>query len=295
MENELTPKTHAKIIGFGLIGIFFVVTFFSTFTIIQPQERGLQITMGKITADLEPGFYITVPFIQNVEHYNMTTRKLDVDIAVTEKGAITKDNQTIGSSMTVFYKIRPDAIRDIKTRYSIPRIEDIVTKTTEQKFKEVVGQNTIFDIAVNQNKITNDVNKAIIASVEGMPFVVENVQITNYDWSDEFDANIKETMNRAQQVKQKEQELLITEKESQKIVKKAEAERQAAILDAEAKAAAGEGIRKYNEEIAKTIDIEKQFRALEIEKIKAEKWNGQYVPSQVFTPIPLDLRGSIQK
>lgn len=290
--NESFPLK--SVIG-GIVAVFLLFVLFSTFVVVQPQEKALQVTMGRITGELDPGFYMNIPFVQGVEKYNMTTQKIDVPITVAEQGAITKDNQTIGSSLTVFYRLKTDKVKEIKTQYSLARIEDIIEKTSEQKFKEVVGQNTIFDIAVNQNKITADVNKAILASVSEMPFTIENVQITNYDWSDEFDANIKETMNRAQQVKQKEQELLITKQEAQKIVAKAEAEKQAAVLNAEAKAATGEGIRRYNEEIARTIDIEKQFRALEIEKIKAEKWNGQYVPSQVFTPIPLDLKGSIQK
>lgn len=246
--------------------------------------------LGQITDEFDSGVHFSIPFIQQIEKFNLTTSKYDVDISVNEKGAITKDNQTIGSSISVFYKLKSDKIKDIKTQYSISRINDVINKTTEQKFKEVVGQNTIFDIAVNQAKISDDVRKAIISSVETYPFVIENVQITNYDWSDDFDKNIKETMNRAQQVKQKEQELLITEKETQKIVKEAEAKKQAAALDADAKALTGEGIRKYNEEIAKTIDIEKQFRALEIEKIRAEKWNGVSVSQQIFTPMPLDIR-----
>lgn len=283
-------------VGIGVVAfLFLIVVLFSTFVIVNPQEKGLQITMGKITNELDPGFYLNIPFLQSIERYNLTTQKLDAMIDVSEKGAITKDNQTIGTSFTVFYRLKPDAVKEVKTQYSIPRIEDIIAKTAEQKFKEVIGQNTIFDIAANQNKITAEVNKAITASVAGLPFVVENVQITNYDWSDEFDANIKATMNQAQQVKQKEQELLVAKQEAQKIVVTADANKQKAVLDAEARAAAGEGQRKYNEEIAKTYEMEKAFREIEIERIKADKWNGQYVPSQVFTPIPLDLKGTFQK
>jgi len=40
---------------------------------------------------------------------------------------------------------------------------------------------------------------------------LSDFKLTNFDWSEDFDAQIKATMQRAQQVKQKEQELLITE------------------------------------------------------------------------------------
>lgn len=290
-EVTISPKT---LILSGITATAVLLIFFSI-NVIQPQERALVMTLGNITDEVGPGLRVTLPFFQGVEKYNMSTLNKSVDISVSEKGAITKDNQTIGSSITVFYRIKQGTLRELKTQYGIDRLEQIIVTTVEQKFKEEVGKNTIFDIAVKQNDVSESVKKAVIGSLSELPITIDNVQITNYDWSDAFDAQIAETMSRAQQVKQKEQELLITEKESQKIVKEAEAKKQATVLDAEANAIRGEGIRKYNEEIAKTIEIEKQFRQLEIEKIKAEKWNGQYVPSQVFTPIPLDLKGTIQK
>jgi hypothetical protein len=51
-------------------------------------------------------------------------------------------------------------------------------------------------------------------------------------------------------------------------------------LRAEAKKKEGEGIRAYNDQIRQTLDIELAFRKLEIEKIKAEKWNGRDTPDQ---------------
>jgi regulator of protease activity HflC (stomatin/prohibitin superfamily) len=112
-------------------------------------------------------------------------------------------------------------------------------------------------------------------------------------------------MNRAQQVKQKEQEKLMAEQEAQKGVVQAEAqkainitiaegEKESAKLRAEAKALEGEGIKKYNESIRANMDLEIELRNLEIQKIKAEKWTGVLVPSQVFTPIPLNLQGTMQ-
>ena len=111
-------------------------------------------------------------------------------------------------------------------------------------------------------------------------------------------------MEQAQKVRQMEQDLLVTEKSAQKQVKeaqaqkealitKAEGEKAAAILNAEAKAAEGEGIRKYNESVQRNMALEIEIRKLEIEKIKAEKWNGQYVPTNNYGPIPVQT-GRIQ-
>ena len=52
----------------------------------------------------------------------------------------------------------------------------------------------------------------------------------------------------------------------------------------------GEGIKNYNDAITanpKNMDLEIQLKKLEIEKIKAEKWDWKYVPVNNYWPIPV--------
>lgn len=108
-------------------------------------------------------------------------------------------------------------------------------------------------------------------------------------------------MKRAQQVKQAEQELLITEQQANKQVKQAEAKKQALITEAEgeyastkiraeAKVLEGEGIRKYNESIAKTLNVQIQLKKLDIMEIEKTRWDGHYVPKYWYAPIPVQTR-----
>ena len=53
------------------------------------------------------------------------------------------------------------------------------------------------------------------------PFLIVDVQATNFDWSDEFDRQIALTMNRAQEVKQSQQELEKAKIDSQRQVAEA--------------------------------------------------------------------------
>ena len=143
------------------------------------------------------------------------------------------------------------------------------------------------------------------AKMAEYPIEITEVKILNYDWSDVFDAQIEQTMTKTQEVKGKAQELLIAEQEAQKVVKTAEANKQALIteaegekeaarLNAEAKALEGEGIRKYNQSVQANMNLELKIRELEIAKIKAERWNGQYVPTNNYGPIPVQL-GNVQQ
>jgi DUF4097 and DUF4098 domain-containing protein YvlB len=68
-------------------------------------------------------------------------------------------------------------------------------------------------------------------------------------------------------------------------------EKQRVALEDEAKVLEAEGIRKYNEAIAQNLNIEIRLRELEIEKIRVERWDGKYVPNNMYGPIPVNTGG----
>ena len=97
-------------------------------------------------------------------------------------------------------------------------------------------------------------------------------------------------MKIAQEAKQQEQQLKKVEIEAQQAVKKAEANKEAERLNAEAMELKGKWVKAYNDAITsnqRNMELEIELKKLEIEKIKAEKWNGQYVPINNYGPIPV--------
>ena len=93
---------------------------------------------------------------------------------------------------------------------------------------------TIFDVAEKQNELNSQTLELAVKYVNNYPITIDDIQITNYDWSAEFDKQIQETMRIAQEAKQQEQNLKKIEIEAQQQVKQAEAEKQAKIIRAEA-------------------------------------------------------------
>jgi regulator of protease activity HflC (stomatin/prohibitin superfamily) len=254
---------------------------------------------------LQPGIQTHVPLLEKIQKYSIVPSEIKMEIPVGAAGAITKDNQTVGVVVTAFWKYDEDLVTDIARNYTEDRIKTIIKSTGEAAVKNTIGQYTIFDLAVAQSEITDKIKNIVTASLNQYPVVLTDVKLTNYDWSNEFDLQIQETMNRAQQVRQKEQELETAKLEAQKQVAVAQAGRDATVaraegekirvtLEAEAKVLEGEGIRKYNDAISQNLNIELRLRELEIEKIRVEKWDGKYVPNNMYGPIPLNSQGGIQ-
>jgi regulator of protease activity HflC (stomatin/prohibitin superfamily) len=304
----MEPNT-VKYVKWGaiLLVAFILVSIINPFYKISAEERGILLNWGAVSDNvIQPGLHMRTPIMQKVKKVSIQPIQLDENVAVSEQGAITKDNQTIGSNMTIFYKYIPEKLPQMYSQYGTQKLGDIISQTVKESFKAEIGNYTIFELATVQDEVRNNVFKRIQEKLAEYPIILTELKITNYDWSDDFDAQIKETMNRSQQVKQKEQEKLMAEQEAQKGVVQATAQKQIAItvaegekaaaqLHADAKALEGEGIKKYNQSVAVNWDIELKKMELEIAKIKAERWNGVFVPNNMYGPIPVNTTGGIQQ
>lgn len=292
------------------IGIAFIIGILGyplkPFTIVDSGKRGLKFTTGKLNNEVLPeGLNWKIPLFQKIKQVTIQPIQKDHQVVVGPDGAITKDNQNIGANITLFYKYKQEQLASMWRDLGEQGFANIAVKSMETGFKQAVGKNTIFDIAPIQKEIEAEVFNYLKLDLAKHPVELTGFKISNYDWPDSFEKAIEETMKKAQQVKQEAQNLLVLEQQAQKQVKQANASKQAMItvaegeklaaaLRAEAKALEGEGIRKYNESIAKNMDQEIQFRKLEIDKIIAQRWNGQNVATNNYGPIPISSTEGIK-
>lgn len=290
---------HVKQIVKVILALVVVLFLLGTFTIVDSGTRGLKFTMGELDDnELNEGVAFKIPFVQTIRTLSIQPQVLNTKILVDDNGAITSDNQTVGADITVFYRYQAGKLAYMYREYGTRQIEEIIRKATLESLKQVLGAYTIFNVAIKQNEISAEFKKALTATLTAYPVELTEAKITNYDWSDAFDKQIEETMERAQQVKRTEQELLVTANTAEKQVKEAESSKRATILAAEAafekskllakaKEAEGEGIKAFNQAISSNLNIQIRLKELEIEHDRIRKWNGVYVPNNHYGPIPI--------
>lgn len=301
-----------KTLIFGGGGFLLLLIIFGLFTAtVGPTERGVYVKLGQVQNEvLQPGFHFKAPFVEHVQTYSIVPIELSFSISIDDahhgdkQGAITKDNQAVGLDYNIFYSFDENKILDIARSFNRDSIESNLKTSMTAALKTVIGQYTIYDVATNQDKIRDATYVEFKRYIGEWPVVVKQVNITNYDWPKSFTDSINQTMQIAQQVKAKTQELQVADLESQKAVKiaesqkqaliaQAEGDKQAAILRGDAKAAEGEGIRKYNQSIAQNPELALRLKQIEVELARISKWDGHYVPTQNYAPIPFQ-HGSLQ-
>ncbi len=296
-------KKYVKpLVGVAVVAVVLMVLFSSSFAVIGPNERGVIVELGQVKEGvLMPGVKVHMPFISQVRKFRLEPKTYEVTFTVGADGAITKDMQTVGATVAVRYIYDENRIMDIVTRYyNDSVIQNAMKDNVKASLKETTGKYSIYELVEQQNKITSEVAEAMLSRMADYPIAISQTTITNWDWSDDFDKQIKETANRAQEVKKAEQDLKLAEQNAQKQVKEAEAkkaaieqEAEAALIkaqkEAEAKKVEADALAYYNAKVAQNYQVEIKLKELEIELERAKKWDGRQVPEYV----PLTAAGGI--
>ncbi|HEY5713882.1 MAG TPA: prohibitin family protein [Candidatus Gracilibacteria bacterium] len=258
-----------------------------------------QITLGE-------GLHFKLPFFQEVIQIPVRSQKVVfVDktndqlaynkisfqsyVPTTEYGsmlAASSDLQDVYVDAVVTYHVDPAKVAtvyqeigsDYESKKVIPKTIDSV-KTFTAKYK-------VADILTKREEIKKLVQEYLTAELGRDNIILEDVNLTNFDFNPQFKAAIEQKQIEEQKAQKEEYVLRQIEISSQQKVKQAEANKQAKILE-------GEGIAEFNQLLQQDITDEiLEFKRLENARSAIEKWNGAY-PATYFgsgdgnSPIPL--------
>lgn len=290
-------KIDTKRVVLAIVCVVLLILGLFSYDIIEPDERGVSVTLGEISCNepIEPGIVTHLPFVTKIERFSVVPMTYEVKFSVGEDGAITKDMQTVGSTVVVRYNYDEKRVIEIVQKYRKSKIiEDAMRDCIKASLKEITGKYSIYDLIANQQDITQQLSEVVLRRMQdNYPIQINSTTITNFDWAEDFDRMIKETANRTQQVKQAEQEANVAAAQAQKKVREAEAERQAAEEFAKA-----EVLRAQGEADAQKIRADAQ--AYEAQKImanmnamraqweyninleRAKRWDGKEVPDAAY-------------
>jgi regulator of protease activity HflC (stomatin/prohibitin superfamily) len=292
------------LIGLSVVGTVIVFTLIMTMAgcdVVQQRERGVEYFLGKVNGDvIQPGVKLHAPFVSEIKKYSIAPKNAAIKFSYGQDAAVTKDMQSIGLEANITYKYDEAGIMEIAKKFGDGVIEETFKRNLSPAIKTVIGKYSIYDVTSKQDDITKEVQSEFLSIMSDlqMPVVIIRVAVSNFDWSPEFDKSIQQTMQSAQEAKKAEQDLKIIEVNAQKQVKEADAQLEAQKLKAEAmrvtaqgeadaRRIEGQGIADYNKSIATNQQLELKLKELEIERLRVEKWDGHYVPTNHYGPIPI--------
>lgn len=252
-------KTKKYIIISAIILILFIILI-NSIKVIPTGYVGIKTRFGKVQDDvITEGLNTKVPFIENVVKIDCRTKKIEKS----SEGS-TKDMQTAIVTIALNYNVVKDSSNILYKEVGKNYEDIIIIPSVLESTKSAMAQYTAEEFITKRAEVSNKIQETLIAKIEKRGFKVTEFNITNIEFSDEYNKAIEKKAVKQQEVFTAQAEL-----EKQKI----QNEKEISIAEKDAKV-----MELQNTQITdKTL----QLKQLEIKEKMIEKWNGQF-PSTIL-------------
>jgi prohibitin 2 len=282
-----------------LIPILLLLFFFWPLRAVPTGSRGVVTVGGAIQGIESEGFMILLPW-QKLNIFNIRAE----EAAVENADGSTSDTQPVHVSLTVRYSIKTDKVAEVFEKYSHDgNLQSYVQTATQEVFKAITAKYTAPDLIAKRTVVSADILEALRKKLDVYGAQVINVDMRNFAFSSDYMAAISAKVTQEQLRLGAENKLKTVESEQKQKVAIAEAEANALKAQADGEAyqilklatAQADALKVQNAALTQNKEV-LELRRIEVEKVKAERWNGA-LPTSVYagTPVPFFNVGKDEK
>jgi len=260
MNTLHNPKLIAPI---TVIAIFLMVIV-SGFSIVQSGEVGVQIKLGKVSEKaLSPGLRWVIPFITQIEPWNVKTRE------ITESAKVPSSEGLISTlDVSVLYHVEPKSAPRIRMEIGPHYLNVVVAPNVREAIRGVASGYKVSALYSDSGRA--EISQAMLQQLQEKlgprGIIIEDVLLRSIELPRTFLQSIEAKLRAEQESLQKEFEL------------------QKAVKDAEIEVAQARGVADANQIIAESI-TEEYIQYLWVQGLNDGNSEVIYVPTEANLPI----------
>ena len=239
----MNPLKLASLVTSGLV---LLTLMFGSFFVINPGERGIVVTLGKVSTVSNEGLGFKLPLISDLVRINV--RQVTSGL---EAPAFSSDLQQVNTTVKVLFRIPENRVVEIYQRYAGSLFDSLIAPRVQEALKEVTALETAEGIVKKREAIKSKTLDSVRKKI-GDLLIIEDIVIENVALSKELEQAIELKMVQEQETAK-----------ARYIKEKAEVDAQTAVIKAEGEAQA---IKKRGNAIKENPGV--------IDLMIAEKWNG---------------------
>lgn len=223
----MKKKNIKAIVISAVVVVLLLIAGLSTVTIVPAGTAGVIVTMGKVSnTALDSGLHFKIPFIQSVVIMNNKIQKCEV-----ESNSVSKDLQTVSSSVAVNFHISSDSAASIYRTIGEQYQDTVLQPAIQEAVKSVSAQYTAEELITKRTAVGDEIGAALTDKVSEYGIIIDKFNIVNFGFTDEFNEAIEQKQvaeqNYLKAKTEKEQQLMEAEADAKKQVISAEAEAEA--------------------------------------------------------------------
>src|SRR5947208_10263454 len=197
-----------------IIASLVVVILYLAVRILREYERGVVFTLGRYTGTKGPGFFLLVPFIQQMV-------RVDLRVVVDEvppQDVISRDNVSVKVSAVIYFRV-VDAERAIIEVVNYLAATSQLAQTT---LRWVLGKHDLDQMLAERDKLNADIQDVLDKQTEGWGIKVSNVELKRIDLDESM---IRAIARQAEAERERRAKIINAEGEQQAAQKLLEAAR----------------------------------------------------------------------
>ena len=231
----------------------------SSIATVPTGHTGILITFGKAgSTTMEPGLHFKAPFISKVVTVNNQVRKNETAVS-----SSSRDLQIITGTIAVNYHVNAQQSVEIYSKVGMSYELTLIDPAIQESFKAATAQHSAEELITMRQQVSDTAKSLLADKLSEYGVIVDEFNITNLNFSEEFNAAIEAKQTAQQQALKAEQDLKRIEVEAEQQVVQARAEAEATKIEAEAQAEA-------NRALAESITPEL------VDYQRVQKWDGKY-------------------
>lgn len=261
-ENvEIKTPNFVTIAIFAVFVILFgFIAFFGSWYTVSSGHTAILLTLNKPSEiTYGEGFHFKIPIIQKPIKMSLQTQKYE-----TQAGAASRDLQTVNTNIAVNYRLQKESIISIYREIGLDFENKIIQPVVQEVVKAITSKFTADELITKRQQVSDEINLQLKERLTPRGLFVEAISITNFEFSQSFNAAIEAKVTAEQDALKAKNEWERIKIEKEQTITRAEAEAQSIRTRAEAEAYALSVVR---------AELEKSKQLVNYKAV--EKWNGE--------------------
>ena len=164
----------------AVIAILVVIILYLAVRILREYERGVVFTLGRYTGTKGPGFFLLVPFVQQMVRVDL---RVVVDEVPTQD-VISRDNVSVKVNAVIYFRV-------VDPERAIIQVNNYLVATSQlaqTTLRWVLGKHDLDTMLAERDRLNADIQDVLDKQTEAWGIKVSNVEIKRIDLNESTQA-----------------------------------------------------------------------------------------------------------
>ena len=257
---RLPNVNKLRVAGVVITAVIIIIVLTRSVVTIEAGFRGVVLYIGAVeNRVLGEGFHFIIPFAEQVVQMEVRTQKYQA-----EASAASKDLQEVQTVIALNYRLDPPQVNNIYQILGVNYQDRVISPTIQESVKASVAKFNAEELITKRESAKDVIAQAIRSSLAANNIVVQNVFITDFQFSGPFANQIEQKVVALQKFLTEQNNLRAVQVVANQTVVQAEAAARSNVAKADGEAQA---IQIITEQLRSSPEY-LQWQAI-------NRWNGQ--------------------